>query len=86
MPNDSKIAVITAFVQGVEALKAKAKEDALVMAKACPLEVLADPDALAAYLEEMMTVCMEKHLLTADRKIRPGVASMIKRYVKGMQA
>lgn len=84
MANDRKISVISEFVQGVERLKLAAKEDAKTLLKKCPLEVLADPVALEAYLTEMLETILSKHVITPDRKVRPDVARLIKTYAKGL--
>lgn len=85
MPHDGKIKTITNFVLAVETIKKDAKQDALTMLAAIPVEILDDPVELEDFMFEMLDAVVSKHVLTPKRKIRPDAAKAIHAYVRGMQ-
>ena len=84
MAHEGKIRAITEFVQGVEDLKLDVKADAEKILRSCPLEILDDPEALTDFLEEMIRACVEKHVITPEKKLRPKATKLIRAYVAGL--
>lgn len=84
MAHDGKIKAISEFVQGVESLKLDMKEDAETILKSCPVEILGDETALAAFLEEMLFAVVQKHVITTEKMLKPRVSGMVRRYVAGL--
>lgn len=86
MSLERKRQAIIDFVVGLDRLRDDVKEDTAEMVAALPIEVLGDADALESFMVEMMETAIGRHLITPERKIRPGAARLIKSYVRGMRS
>ena len=78
-----KVNTVVNFVRGMMELRGQVKEDAKALLATIDLPTLADREALAEFLFEMITALAGKHLV-AKGKVRPDCAKLIKAYVSGM--
>lgn len=79
-----KAKVIHDFLDAIDDIKEKVKEDLSLLIKKIPLEVLlSDDGALEEYLGECIRAVMRRYIVTPDG-VTPEVSKAVKGYVKGM--
>ena len=79
-----KAKTIHDFLDAIDDIREKVKEDLLSLMKKIPLEVLlSDDGALEEYMGECIRVVMRRYVVTTEG-VTPEVSKAIKGYVKGM--
>lgn len=83
MPQN-KVEAIEGFLDGLADLRQAAKDDALKMIAALPLDILLDEAALAEYMQEMVIEISRKYLVNDSGRVPADTAKLINAYVDKM--